>query len=151
DGKHGNELWMYDGVSASLVVDIIPGSGTPFNPDTVPQLTVAGDKLFFVADDGNEADLELWSWNGSSAAKVTDINPRTGSSKPFGLTSVGLNALYFVADDGTHGRELWMTYVDSPSAVMVKDINSGSGSSNPGGLIPVGNSVYFSADDGTHV
>ncbi|RJU95932.1 MAG: hypothetical protein DWC10_07280, partial [Candidatus Poseidoniales archaeon] len=34
--------------------------------------------------------------------------------------------------------------------VMVKDIRSGSGSSSPYGFTAVGNTLYFSADDGTN-
>ena len=37
---------------------------------------------------------------------VKDINSGSGSSYPYYLTAVG-NTLYFVANDGTNGDELW--------------------------------------------
>ena len=56
---------------------------------------------------------------------VADINPNAGSSHPFSLT-VFNNELYFRADDGIHGKELWKyDGVNAPS--MVADIRSGSG------------------------
>lgn len=55
------------------------------------------------------------------------------------LNDVG-NALYFVADDGTSGRELWRT---SPSLERVSDLNPGGGSSfsEGGNVSAVGNGV----------
>src|SRR5262249_42766531 len=57
--------------------------------------------------------------------------------------------LYFVADDGTNGNELWKTDGTSGGTSIVKDINSGSGSSNPSELTIYGSLIIFSADDGT--
>ena len=37
---------------------------------------------------------------------VMDINPGPASSAPSGFAVLG-NTLYFVADDGVHGREIW--------------------------------------------
>ena len=39
-------------------------------------------------------------------ALVADINPGSSGSYPIYLTAVG-DTLYFVADDGVHGQELW--------------------------------------------
>ena len=63
---------------------------------------------------------------------VKDINPG-GSSVPLGFASVG-NMLYFTANDGVNGRELWKTDGTSAGTVLVKDINSGLADSKPNGL-----------------
>ena len=68
---------------------------------------------------------------------------------PYYLTAVG-NTLYFVANDGTYGYELWKSDGTAAGTVMVKDIYSGSSSSSPYYLTAVGNTLYFRANDGTN-
>ena len=56
------------------------------------------------------------------------------------------NTLFFQANDGTNGAELWKSDGTSSGTVMLKDINSGGGSSYPTDFTVVGNSLYFQAD-----
>ncbi len=56
---------------------------------------------------------------------VKDINSGSTFSSPNSLTAVG-STLYFRADDGTNGAELWKSDGTTVGTVMVKDINSGS-------------------------
>ena len=61
-----------------------------------------------------------------------------------------LGTLYFRADDGVHGDELWMSDGTESETVMVKDIRPGStGSINSNAWACMGGNYYFSADDGT--
>ena len=65
------------------------------------------------------------------------------------LTNVS-GTLYFSADDGRHGQELWRSDGTVRGTRMVKDINPGPRSGYFSGITPVGRTLYFSADDGVH-
>ncbi len=66
--------------------------------------------LYFLANNGTHGN-ELWKWDGSTATRLTDINPGGGDSEPNNLTVFSGNpgglALYFEANDSTYGEELW--------------------------------------------
>jgi len=53
-----------------------------------------------------------------------DINPGSGSSSPYNLTNIN-GTLYFTADDGTNGYELWKSDGTSAGTFQLKDINPG--------------------------
>jgi ELWxxDGT repeat protein len=80
---------------------------------------------------------------------VADINPQGASSNPTDLTQVG-NLVFFAADDGVHGAELWKSDGTAAGTAMVKDIRDGAKGSNPGNLTDVAGTLFFTADDGTH-
>jgi ELWxxDGT repeat protein len=135
----GNELWLLDlqdsSAAATLAVDIntAPGGGSdPF------WLTSFDQKLFFVADDrtGNEAEpgaagreLHYYDWADSTHGVVDEIRPGQDgagapeSAFPRSLIDAG-GHLFFTADDGTHGRELWVGIPDGPDiAVEIDSFN----------------------------
>ncbi|NCS52900.1 hypothetical protein GQR42_06985 [Microcystis aeruginosa FD4] len=57
------------------------------------------------------------------------------SSSPGGLTVVG-NTLFFWANDGVNGVELWKSDGTAAGTVLVKDIEPGSSGSNPSYMVP---------------
>ena len=81
---------------------------------------------------------------------VKDIRPGGYSSSPGSLTALG-NTLYFSANDGVNGTELWKSDGTAAGTVLVKDIfPSVSWSSSPRYLTAVGNTLFFSANDGVN-
>ena len=90
-------------------------------------------------------DRELWATDGSRSWRVANINPG-GSSNPEGMTALN-GRVYFTADDGAHGVELWMT--DGRGAYLVRDIvwESALGSYPGEPLVVFRGELYFAADD----
>ena len=164
DGIHGRELWKTDGTAAGtmIVKDINPGKDSS-NPQ---YLTELNGQLYFAADDGSDG-TELWKSDGTEAGTVMveDLYPgtyydqtsqafRAYSSDPGPFTKFN-GELFFPANDGIHGFELWKTDGTKDGTVLVKDIAPGAFDGLPYGgvysfLTPIGGELYFAADDGDH-
>jgi ELWxxDGT repeat protein len=78
---------------------------------------------------------------------VKDIKPGSASSVPWGLINAN-GTLYFQADDGNSGPELWKSDGTAGGTIMVKDIKPGTNGSEPASLTNVNGTVYFQAQDG---
>jgi ELWxxDGT repeat protein len=166
----GRELWKttppYLPTYTIQVQDINPGStiigGIPVGNSSNPQyLTSIGSTLFFSANDGSDGN-ELWKsdppyndtendQNIYNTVLVDDIFDGKNSSNPAYLTPLG-TTLYFSADDGIYGRELWQSVPPYKSAntTIVADINRGIAPSSPVDLTVVGPTLFFVATDATH-
>src|SRR5262245_40287404 len=146
----GQELWKSDGTEAGtvLVKDIAPGpawSSPVFLYD-------ANGTLFLQANDG-ATGTELWKSDGTEAGtvRVKDIWPGSGSSHPSsGGGFLFLNGtLFFAADDGRTGFELWKSDGTEAGTVRVKDIRPdirpGSVGSTPQQFVDVNGTLFFRA------
>src|SRR3972149_434970 len=129
---NGVELWKTDGtaVGTEMVKDIQSGNGSS-SPNN---LTNVNGTLFFSASQSGYG-TELWKSDGTEdgTVMVKDIYPTGFSSiltTPSQFAVLG-STVYFMAQDGTNGYELWKSDGTDAGTVMVKDIYSGTSSSNP--------------------
>lgn len=77
---------------------------------------------------------------------LKDINP-SGNSFGAGFTEFN-GQIFFLASNGTNGREIWVTDGTESGTTLFKDINPGSGSSIYSSFAQFNNELYFFADDG---
>jgi trimeric autotransporter adhesin len=78
---------------------------------------------------------------------IKDINPGSGTSNICYLTDVS-NKLFFAANDGVHGMELWKSDGTTTGTTIVKDIYEGNSSSSIGYLTNAGGVLFFVANNG---
>ena len=71
---------------------------------------------------------------------------------PGGITEIIQynGSLYFNANDGINGAELWKSDGTAAGTVLLKDINPGAASSSPVRMIVVNNTLFFAANNGTN-
>jgi ELWxxDGT repeat protein len=149
-GGSGGQLWRAGtGLDTAEEVAVInPGAFAQINSITEFQ----GALYFSATDQGvNNVERELWTSDGiSSASEVKDIRPGPEGSNPVNLVVAG-DFLYFSADDGISGYELWKSDGTESGTVLLKDIRPGPESSNirSSSLIEFNGEIYFVADDGT--
>ncbi|MEZ6152110.1 MAG: hypothetical protein R3C09_18565 [Pirellulaceae bacterium] len=134
-------------------VTLIDLNQTPAGSDP-SAVVVVGDQGFFSAGDGTHG-RELWRTDGTEAGTVLvkDIQPGpSGSLSQSGFSqSVDVSGtLFFVADELTHGQELWKSDGTEAGTVLVKDIYPGRESSSIQALTASNGRLYFLANDGVH-
>jgi len=146
---NGSELWYLNGGGNGMVEDIYSGPTS----SGIEGMTIFQNRLFFSANNG--IGTYPWSYDGTLPPPLTTANidwvtdSVTISSVPIEpdtLFRVYNNRLYFSAEGGTNGIELW--YYDGAVSNMAADIfNTPSESSSPSWLTEYNGKLYFSAED----
>ncbi|HEX8528415.1 MAG TPA: malectin domain-containing carbohydrate-binding protein, partial [Cytophagales bacterium] len=153
----GMQIWKSNGTAAGTT--LVKEVGTVFDAYATFKLTPLGGSVFFPAYD-DARGLELWKSDGTAAGTtlVKDIHPGTSAdperpgpngSAPGSITAFG-GAVYFSADDGVHGRELWKSNGTAAGTTLVKDLAApedeggfGDGNAMPSQLTVTGEALFF--------
>ena len=153
DGEHGREIWSSDLTAAgtSVMLDFIPG---PESSSAVP-LVGLGDVLLFTLLDGLTGREILWRLDPSlPAPEPFAVQPLDHVISGSALLLHG-DTIYYAADDGVHGAELWRSDGSRDGTRILADINPGPESSIENdyyrsSLAFLGAEVLLGADDGVH-
>ncbi len=169
----GRELWITDGISTKLLKNIyadfdVKQASTDADPYLASvnssnplDLTSLGDgRVLFTANNGSSG-RELWITDGTEIGTKLLKDIRSGIAPSFNdptevgyhppyFTALGNGKAIFIADDGSNGRELWVSDGTAEGTMLLKDVNTGSGSSNPVGITRFSNGkAFFSATNST--
>ncbi|MCH8533217.1 MAG: hypothetical protein LAT65_20450 [Saccharospirillum sp.] len=153
----GAELWKTDGTEDGTVVvtNINPcdrcSAGS--SSDSLPRdLTPLGAYLYFTATNP-EHGRELWKTDGTPGAEQLVKDIREGEQGAISSVNTHMtifdNELYFTADNGDTGRELWKTDGTEAGTRLVKNINDRTATSQPNELTVFNNHLYFVANNGS--
>ena len=156
--KRAGNSGVSDGTAegTNLVADISPGL---FDE---AEFTELNGKLYFSSDDG-ENGSELWVTDGTTEGTklLVDINPGINpfgypnTSDPTYLTAFN-DKLYFAANDGETGRELWVSDGTVEGTELLVNINPNNrgfayDSADPANFIEFKGKLYFTAKDGSNL
>ena len=126
------ELWRTDGtIAGTKRLHHFELPDTSFSFLFSGAMSPLGATLLFAGYDAQHG-AELWKSDGTpeGTGLVADLEPGAASSEPSSIVTLDDRA-FFLADDGTHGRALWVTdaktvtlvyaFPGSPSGVAMRD------------------------------
>jgi ELWxxDGT repeat protein len=111
----GRELWKFEGGTASLVTEIVAGTGSP----NLLRLTSAGGLLYFLANQPGTG-LEPWRSDGTAPGTMLlgDLAPGPAHTDACCFTAAG-SWVFFTASNATFGIDLWRTDGSAPGTQML--------------------------------
>lgn len=151
DAGRGQELWTSDGTARGTLALTHFAPGDALARSSFPLSSAAlGRRAVFAADDGVHG-LEPWITDGTPAGTrlLRDLcpGPCSGFGEAAGAFFVQAGRLYFAAQDGVHGFELWSSDGRGSGTRMVRDLWPGPESAGPGAFGRFGEQIVFGARD----
>lgn len=137
---HDYNLWFSNGQVGNATQ--VPGFSLALS-SSLPDAVVLGGALYVAGWDETDG-IELWKVSGTSASRLTDIEPADGGSNPTDLTVVGTKVFFSANNSATSGRELWITD-GTPDAETLIDIVPGITGSYPSGITAFLGKAFFAA------
>jgi ELWxxDGT repeat protein len=148
DGISGRELWISDATSGgtTLLADINPGAAGS-NPNGL--FTANGALYFFATDATGVSRFMRLASIGANVEVLAALSPQTSSgldySCPQGSAAAIGAQIFFTANDGQSGLEVWTSDGTAAGTHLVADISAGISDSYPCYLTALGSHVFFSA------
>ena len=140
-----DRIWGTNGTPEGTFLLHTPGG-------SISDLTAFQDSLYFFLDTADRQ--QLWRSNGTPQGTllVREFAARDFHRRdpPRHLLTAVDGRLFFIADDGAHGVELWTSDGTAAGTAMVRDIHPGSASSDPRGLVEAAGRLFFTAQDAAH-
>lgn len=153
DGSNKYQLWVSDGTALGThsLGQVMPRPTSERYTGCDSKGVVMNSAIYFAGFD-NSVGLQLWKIDGANvgATRVTSVaTPSFGAFGVCYLTAVG-NRIFFQANAGTDGSELWVSDGTAAGTSQLLDIFPGGIGSGPSGLTSLGGKLYFLANDGAH-
>lgn len=145
-----NEIWRTDGTVAGTYQIKDLGLDYGFASDFMS----FKNNIYFITISSTFGDY-IWKSDGTNAGtvKLKQISTSFQYENLFPSYAAVENAmilannlLYFTANDGTHGKELWKTDGTPSGTGMILDLSPGTSGSNPGSLSVLNSELYFAAN-----
>jgi ELWxxDGT repeat protein len=109
------------------------------------RIVPAGDGEAVLSAESPQLGFELYRTDGDVVSLLRDISPDLYGSMPYHLTRAG-DLVFFQADDGVHGVELWRTDGSTAGTTLVEDLAPGEADAPPHALTPLFDRLWFGAD-----
>ncbi len=145
-----DQLWTSNGTAGGTVQVTAPASGSFIG---LGDFMALGNQLVFQAEESSGA-TGIWASNGTAGGttELKVLDPTAGAQGIYASSNsiISNGVLYFAANDGTHGAELWQSDGTPAGTSLLADIDPGAAGSDPAPLAVVNDHAVLAANDGTH-